>query len=105
MPGEPFELSVVIPTFGRPNGVTQLVRQLNEQTLSPDAYEVIVIDDGSPVDVRNLLKSSDYRFSLVVERQPNGGSAAARQRGADRATGTTVLFVDDDVNVGPEFLQ
>ncbi len=100
-----FELSVVIPSFGRPAGVTQLVRQLNDQTLSPDAYEVIVIDDGSPVDVRNLLQSQDFRFSLTVERQLNAGSAAARQRGADLARGTTLLFLDDDGCVGPEFLQ
>jgi serine acetyltransferase/GT2 family glycosyltransferase len=99
------DISVVVPTFGRPEGITHLVRQLQAQTIPPDAYEVIVVDDGSPTDVRTLLSPDDFRFELVVERQLNAGSAAARQRGADRAAGDLLVFVDDDMSVGPAFLE
>jgi serine acetyltransferase/GT2 family glycosyltransferase len=98
-------ISVVVPTFGRPDQITRLVGQLAAQTLAPDAFQVIVIDDGSAVDVRTLLSPADYRFELVIERQENAGSAAARQCGAERATGDLLVFVDDDMSVGPEFLQ
>jgi serine acetyltransferase/GT2 family glycosyltransferase len=98
-------ISVVVPTFGRPGDITRLAAQLAAQTLSPDAYQVIVVDDGSRVDVRTLLRPADYRFELLVERQENAGSAAARQRGAERATGDLLVFVDDDMHVGPDYLQ
>lgn len=98
-------ISVVVPTFGRPGDITRLAAQLAAQTLSPDAYQVVVVDDGSRVDVRTLLRPADYRFELLVERQENAGSAAARQRGAERATGDLLVFVDDDMHVGPDYLQ
>src|SRR5436305_161755 len=98
-------LSVVVPTFDRPAGITSLVGQLAVQTLSPEAYQVIVVDDGSSVDVRTLLSPEDYPFELIIERQPNAGSGAARQRGADRATGELLVFVDDDMTLGSEYLQ
>jgi GT2 family glycosyltransferase len=97
-------ISVVVPSYGRPEEITRLADQLNAQTISADAYEVIVVDDGSPIDVRTLLKPDAYRFELVIERQANAGSATARQRGAELATGDLLVFVDDDMSVGPGFL-
>ena len=105
MPADAFDVSVVIPTFGRPEGLALLLKQLNEQSLSPEQYEVVVVDDGSPVDVRTVLPLNDYRFTVRVFRQPNAGSAAARQRGSEQASGLLLIFVDDDVTVDRGFLQ
>jgi serine acetyltransferase/GT2 family glycosyltransferase len=105
MSAEGFDASVVIPTFGRPDGLALLLSQLNEQSVSPDRYEVIVVDDGSPIDVRTVLPLSDYRFACTVLRQQNAGSAAARQRGTEQATGALLVFLDDDVSIGPGFLE
>lgn len=68
--------------------------------MSPDRYEVIVVDDGSqtPVDVT----IDGLQLSLVrlegVER------SAARNAGAKQARAGLLVFLDDDMTVGPDFL-
>ena len=44
------------------------------------------------------------QLSLQLHRQPNGGAARARQKGAELARGRLVLFVDDDMLLPPEFV-
>ena len=43
----PMDVSVIIPTFNRPEKLAATVRCLREQTLPPSDYELIVVDDGS----------------------------------------------------------
>jgi serine acetyltransferase/GT2 family glycosyltransferase len=97
--------SVVVATYNRLSAVRRLLEQLDRQTLAAGSYEVIVVDDGSAVDVRPHVSPHDYSFPLRVERQANAGPAAARQRGADSASGEILVFVDDDMEVPPQFLE
>jgi len=41
------QISVIVPTHGRPESMTRLLGMLAEQTLAAHAFEVIVGDDGS----------------------------------------------------------
>lgn len=86
--------SVVIPTFGRPKKLAETLRALDRQDCT--GFEVIVVDDGSPQQVtRENLPASD-RFTLRILRQENNGPAAARNLGAQQASGGILLFTDDD---------
>ncbi len=98
-------VSVVVPTFGRPESLRRLLTQLDTQTLPPDAYEVIVVDDGSDPPAAEGLAGLAVRYDLRLERQANAGAAAARDRGARLAEGTILVFVDDDMQVRPGFLE
>ena len=97
-------VSVVVATYERPVELRRLLRQLDAQSVEPSSYEVVVVDDGSTIDVRRLLEADRYSFALTVLRQANAGAAAARQRGAAAAVGDLLLFVDDDMHVRPEFV-
>ena len=97
-------LSVVVPTFDRPAAITALLGELDRQTLDPGSFEVVVVDDGSATDLGALIDPEEHAYGLHLERQPNAGPAAARQRGAERATGELLVFVDDDLAVPPHFL-
>ena len=44
------DLTVVIPCFNAGKLITRLLEQLSKQSLTPDRYEIIVIDDGSTDD-------------------------------------------------------
>ena len=97
-------ISVVIPTYERAERVARLVALLEQQTLPPDAFEVIVVDDGSKVDPRSRLQAIRRRFHLVLGRQTNQGAAAARHRGIELARAPIVLCLDDDMIPSPELL-
>lgn len=98
-------VSVVVPSYGRPERLARLVEQLLDQDAGSLAYEVIVVDDGSPEPVGAALERLETRVPLRCIRQENGGPAAARNRGAREARGETILFVDDDFLVPPDFVR
>ncbi len=100
----PPSLSVVFATHNRPALAERLLRQLDEQTLS-EAYEVIVVDDGSQGDVGAHLARLPVRNRLEVIAQDNRGAAVARARGIERAQGPVVVVVDDDMQVPAAFLE
>jgi glycosyltransferase involved in cell wall biosynthesis len=68
-------------------------------------FEVIVVDDGGPDDVEQSVRRFQEKLDLRVERQENGGPAAARNRGAESAGGEYLAFVDDDCSVDPGWLE
>ena len=103
LPG--LRISVVVPTFERPDRVARLVRLLDEQTLAPESFEAIIVDDGSRVDPTPAIEAAPHRYRLIVERQANQGAAAARNRGIARASAPVVLCLDDDMIPCRELLE
>jgi len=96
--------SVVIPSYNRGPALAVLLEQFATQSMGKDAFEVIVVDDGSKVDPRPSLPSFEGRLRLHVERQANGGAARARQRGAEIAKGELLIFLDDDMLIESTFV-
>jgi serine acetyltransferase/GT2 family glycosyltransferase len=99
------KLSVVIATHNRHALLTRLLRQLAEQTLPAGEYEVCVVDDGSSEPATNALRDLRPPYALRVARQSNAGAAAARHAGALMAQGEVLVILDDDMQVGPHFLE
>lgn len=98
-------VSVVLATFNRPARLERLIRQLGDQDLPPDRFEVIVVDDGSEPPATEVLDRLDLPCPVILLRQPNRGAAAARHRGALEARGDVIVFTDDDMLVRPGFLS
>lgn len=97
-------LSVVVATYNRGALLERLLEQLSQQTLAPETYEVVVVDDGSATPCAPRLASLRTPYALRVETQANAGAAAARDRGIRAARGELIVIVDDDMQVGPGFL-
>lgn len=97
------DISVVVPTYRRPQLVDRCLTSLAKQDSS--RFEVIVVDDGSGDATAAVLEEWVVRFSeLRVFTQPeNRGPAAARNRGIQEARASRILFLDDDI-VAPEDL-
>jgi len=83
-------ISVVVCTY---NGWRTLERCCSElmQLDYPD-YEVIVVDDGSTNPVSDIAA----RHNVRLIRTENRGLSAARNTGAEAATGEIVAYIDDD---------
>jgi GT2 family glycosyltransferase len=97
------ELSVVLATYQRRTLLTRLLDQLGRQTFG--SFEVVVVDDGSTEPACEFLEPRDFPFPLRVLTQRNGGAASARHRGILEAKGELLVIVDDDMQVGHDFLQ
>lgn len=97
-------VSVVIPTYGRPMQLADCLAALGRQTLPRDAFEVLVVDDGSPLPLDGAIASSDDGLRPRLFRQANAGPAAARNRGVHEARGPLVAFTDDDCRPEPDWL-
>lgn len=85
-------VSVVIPTYNRAKQVVEAVRSVLDQTW--ENCEVIVVDDGSDDDTRDLLKQFGKRIRYV--KTENRGVAAARNRGVRESKGEWIAFLDSD---------
>jgi glycosyltransferase involved in cell wall biosynthesis len=100
------QASVVVPTYNRPEMLEECVRALVAQAPDTPAYEVIVVDDGSRVDLGSHLESltGAARRVRYVRHDTNRGRSATRNTGIDLAEGEVVLLVDDDVVVSPRYV-
>ncbi len=105
---KPSSLAVVIPTFRRDEGLSKLLRALESQTLAPDSFEVVVVDDcsgdGAPQRLRALVAGTSLRVS-VLQTSTNNGPAAARNLGWRHSDAELVAFVDDDCEPAPGWLE
>lgn len=98
------KISVVIPTHNRQQKIIQTVGKLRAQNFPAEDYEVIVVDDGSTPPV---VLPADFQTSPAVLLLRLGGveRSAARNSGAAKARGELLVFIDDDITVGENFLK
>ena len=90
-------VSVIVPVYNGENYLDKLVRNILSEENSGIPIEVIFINDGSgdgSADLINQMASSDDR--IVALHQPNRGICAARNTGLDAATGSFIMFSDQD---------
>lgn len=101
------DLSVVVPTYNHADVLVECLRALESQTLAPDAYEIIVVDDGSTDQTPTVLAEFAARPMHVtaVQFSSNRGRSAARNAGIARACAALIVFVDSDVIVREDFLE
>ncbi|MGH7822107.1 MAG: glycosyltransferase family 2 protein, partial [Candidatus Binatia bacterium] len=95
-------LSVIVSTHDRLAKLRRLLDCLRDQQLAADDYEVIVVDDGSTPAV--TLEPRTEAPSERLIRVERCGRSMARNLGAKAARGQWLVFLDDDMTVGPSFL-
>ncbi len=96
-------ISVIIPTYERPNETLRAVKSVIAQTYKN--FEIIVIDDGSSQESFDKLKNnlSDLAIQLLrIERSNQPG--IVRNVGAQRAIGKWLAFLDSDDQWYPDKL-
>jgi glycosyltransferase involved in cell wall biosynthesis len=93
MAGE--RVSIIIPTYNRAHSIVRALDSVLAQTYAD--WEAIVIDDGSTDDTATVVASrygAEPRIRYTVKT--NGGAAAARNAGLEKATGDFIGFLDSD---------
>jgi len=96
-------ISVVIPTFQRPDALARCMECIERQSLASENFEVIVSDDSNDLLSRNLILENFQRAQWTPG--PRRGPAANRNHGASLAQGEWIVFVDDDCEPAPGWLN
>lgn len=102
------DLSVVMPTYRRPDLLARCLGALLAQTLPADRFEVIVVDDGQEDRCREQVErvaATPGAPAIRYLRAASGrGPAVARNAGWRTATAPLVAFTDDDTLPDPSWL-
>jgi hypothetical protein len=94
------KMSVVIPVHNGGVDLRLCLQAIHDSVRKAD--EVIVVDDGSTDDA--LACAEAFAFKVVHLPGPPHGPAYTRNRGAKKASGDVIVFVDADVVVHPDTL-
>ncbi|MVT08502.1 glycosyltransferase family 2 protein [Chitinophaga tropicalis] len=102
------KISVVIPTYRRPELLPGCLYALEEQLFDKTDFEVIIVSDGPDQFTRQVACSWKYaglinvRYICLAEKK---GPAAARNAGWRAAEAELIAFTDDDCLPSPQWLQ
>jgi glycosyltransferase involved in cell wall biosynthesis len=89
---------VVVPSYNEQGTIMTLIKHVSE---SPWVREVIVVDDGSTDDTRQILTGIDNPIVRVVVHERNQGKGAALRTGFQHATSDFVIVQDADLEYDP----
>jgi GT2 family glycosyltransferase len=92
-------VSVVIPTYLRPELLLRCLAALNSQTMAPDSYELIVVDDADNTATRRQIEEFSKKAACAIRYlsiKGTHGPDAARNVGWRSARAPIVAFTDDD---------
>ncbi len=90
------KVTVIIPTYNRSVYLKKAVESVCRQSYSN--WELIVVDDGSEDDTRQLVQAFQDKYGSKIQYiyDQNRGPAAARNSGIRAATAEFIAFVDSD---------
>ena len=93
-------VSIVIPSYNTEKYIKEAVDSALAQTYTP--IEIIVVDDGSTDNTKNVLGPYLERNAITYIYQANRGLAGARNTGIKASRGEYIAFLDADDIFLPE---
>ncbi len=96
------KVSIVIPTYNRPELLKQAIRSVLAQTYQD--FEIIVVDDGMKERGESVVSSFRDARIRYLKNEASLGGGGARNRGIKEVKGGFIAFLDDDDEWLPEKL-
>jgi len=91
------QLSIIVPVYNVEPYIERCIESLMQQDLLHKDYEVIIINDGSPDNSRELIVGLQEEYdNIIFIDQDNQGVSVARNNGLVKATGEYILCIDPD---------
>jgi len=98
-------ISVVVCTYNRAHILLGCLESLAAQTLDSKLFEVIVVDNGSMDNTKEVAETFVGKFSrFKIVSEPQQGHSFARNRGWREAMNPFVAYIDDDARACPDWL-
>lgn len=99
-----YDLKIIIPTFNVESYIDECLSSIISQK-TDYTFSVVVINDGSTDNTRNILKKyEDIPFVTIID-QPNKGFSGARNTGLQVIDSKYLMFVDSDDKLNDNSIQ
>ena len=99
------DFTIVVPTYNGANRIEHCIRGIKNLIIPENlSYEIIFIDNNSTdnvVEIINQSNLSNYR----IEKETTQGLFFARDRGIKESKSDWIFFIDDDIEVQPNWIQ
>jgi glucosyl-dolichyl phosphate glucuronosyltransferase len=99
--------SIIICTFNRASLLPKVINNLRAQTYPAEAFEIIVVDNASTDNTRQVIERSNTETGKSVKYviESRTGITFARNKGAEAARHPYLAYLDDDCSVGTDWLS
>ena len=102
-------ISVVVPTFNRPDGLLAAIRSLFSQSYATTGFRIVIVDNtplATASDAIALLTSEcPESIDIIAVHEPAPGVANARNTAMSVVETDLVAFLDDDQTAPPNWLE
>jgi glycosyltransferase involved in cell wall biosynthesis len=103
------KVSVIVPVYNVEKYVEKCLDSLYQQTLRPEEFEVIVVDDKSTDNslkiVKEFKRKSKRENIKIIENKKNLGPGKTRNIALKEAKGEYIYFLDSDDYIDPITLE
>ena len=98
-------ISFIIPTYNAENTIQNTINSILKQSETSLEYEIIVVDDGSTDNTKNLIQELESNEKIKYYSKENSGVADTRNYGVQKSNGEYIIFVDSDDYVSQNLLK
>ena len=95
------KLSIIIPVYNEGKTIGEILKRVCAVMLPGWEKEIIVIDDGSKDNTKNVLQTWEKKVR-VIYKERNEGKGSAVNIGFAQASGDIVLLQDADLEYDPQ---
>jgi glycosyltransferase involved in cell wall biosynthesis len=99
------DISVVISTYNRGPVLPAAIESILRQNAPEVSYELIVVDNNSTDDTRQVVESFSTRSNVRYVFEAKQGPSHGRNAGIANARGRIIAFTDDDVRPASDWLS
>ena len=100
------QISAIVCTYSNASLLRRTLDSLIKQTLPPREYEIVVVDNNSTDNTREVVREFEERASHQIKYvlETTQGLSAARNTGIKQSSGPIISFIDDDAEADPGWL-
>ena len=100
-------VSLIVTTYNRPDALFLVLKSIERQSTLPE--EIIIADDGSNNDTKELIQNFQMLSSLQIihswHKDVGFRVAKSRNKAIAKTTGNYIILIDGDMILHPEFIN